>query len=202
MSEPAGTERRFLRRLQRRDEAAFTELVERYKAMVFGVSFRLLHDRADAEDVAQDVFVRVFKGLDGFREQSSLRTWIYQITLNLSRNRLRARSRRAHGAHDSLDEHSSLLDRSLFGDSAAPRPESLGEDPTRATERREAASLLSDGLARLQSEAREVLVLRDLEELSYDEIAVVLGVAVGTVKSRLFRARAALRQSMEGLLDD
>lgn len=197
MREPAGTERRFLRRLQRRDEAAFTELVERYKAMVFGVSFRLLHDRADAEDVAQDVFVRVFKGLDGFREQSSLRTWIYRITLNLSRNRLRARARRAHGAHDSLDEHSSLLDHQ-----GAPRPESLGEDPTRALERQEAALLLSTGLARLHEDAREVLVLRDLEELSYDEIADVLGVAVGTVKSRLFRARAALRQSMEGALDD
>lgn len=194
MSELAGEERRFLRRLRRRDEVAFTELVERYKAMVFGVSYRLLQNRSDAEDVAQDVFVTVFKHVDGFREESSLRTWIYRIALNLSRNRLRARARRGHGAHDSLDEDAALLD-----ERRSERPDSFGEDPTRLLERREAASLLHQGLARLSSDAREVLVLRDLEELSYEEISLVLGVAEGTIKSRIFRARAALRQTMETL---
>lgn len=185
-------ERRFLWRLRRRDEDAFSELVEQHKHMVFGVSYRLLGDREEAEDLAQDVFVTVFKRLDGFRGESSLRTWIYTIALNLSRNRLRARDQRRYREHQSLEEHGDALQ--LATD---PRPESLGDDPTRGVDREEALVALHRALDALAPEAREVLVLRDLDELAYEDIAALLELPVGTVKSRIFRARAALRQLME-----
>lgn len=159
--------------------------------MVFGVSYRLLRDSEEAEDLAQDVFVTVFKRLDTFRGESSLRTWIYTIALNLSRNRLRTRDRRSYRDHQSLDEHTDAIQLA-----AGPRPESFGDDPTRGVDRREALVALNRALDALAPDAREVLVLRDLEELAYEDIAALLDLPIGTVKSRIFRARAALRQLM------
>lgn len=191
MSKKTRQERRFLRRLKRRDEAAFTELVEQHKTMVFAVTYGMLRDHEDAEDVAQDIFVSVFKGLDSFREDSSLRTWIYRIALNHSRNRLRARSRRAWGAHDSVDERPWLQEQS-----AGETPPSSQHDPVRTMERRETADRIQRGLDALPELSRTIIIMRDIEGRSYDEIAEQLGVASGTVKSRIFRARAALRKEM------
>lgn len=194
MSELDADDTRFLRRLMRRDEAAFTALVERYKGMVYGVCVRFVRDHAEAEDLAQDVFVAVFKTIDRFRAESSLTTWIYQIALNLSRNRLRAWQRRYASAHESFDHdvHAGALFEFRAHAGAAQV-----DDPLRHAMESERASQLDRALGRLDEPYREVLILRDLEDLDYDQIAVVLGVAVGTVKSRLFRARAALRQCLE-----
>lgn len=159
--------------------------------MVFAVCFRLLQHPAEAEDVAQDVFVTIFKRIDDFRGESQLRTWVYAIALNQSRNRLRAQARRAHHAHESFD--ASHDDRSQPWEGAASVRQ---DDPARNLEAAERRDALMQAIARLSEEAREVIVLRDVEELSYDEIAVILGLAPGTVKSRIFRARAALRQQL------
>lgn len=192
MSKLTRQERRFIRRLKRRDEAAFSELVEQHKTMVFALTYRMLGSVEDAEDVAQEVFVSVFKGLDAFREGSSLRTWIYRIALNHARNRLRARSRRAYGAHDSVDARPWLQEQRR-GES----PVSVQGDPVRAAERQELAARIQDGLESLSEQARTMIVLCDIEGRSYAEISAMLDVPEGTVKSRLYRARAALRRAME-----
>lgn len=191
MAERTRQERRFLRRLKRRDEAAFGELVEQHKAMVFAVTYRMLGNVEDAEDVAQEVFVSVFKGLSSFRDDSSLRTWIYRIALNHSRNRLRTRARRGWGTHDRVDDHT-------MDEAYSASPASVQGDPVRAAEQKETAAHLRRGLDELPQPTRDLLVWRDLEGRSYEEIAQMLDVPVGTVKSRIYRARAALRTSMEG----
>lgn len=192
MSKKTRQERRFLRRLKRRDEAAFTELVEQHKTMVFAVTYGMLRDHEDAEDAAQEIFVAVFKGLGAFREDSSLRTWIYRIALNHTRNRLRARARRAWGAHDSVDERPWLQEQR-----AGEEPPSLQHDPVLTMERRETADQIQRGLDALPELARNMIVLRDIEGRTYNEISELLGVSSGTVKSRIFRARAALRKEIE-----
>lgn len=192
MSNKTRAERRFLRRLKRRDEAAFSELVEQHKTMVFAVTFRMLKSVEDAEDVAQEVFVSVFKGLDSFRDESSLRTWIYRIALNHARNRLRTRARRAWDAHRSVDD-----DPWMDAQHHVESPVSTQGDPVRAAERRETADQIQRGLERLDQGARQMIVWCDLEGRSYNEISELLNVPTGTVKSRIYRARAALRKSME-----
>lgn len=194
MSELDADDARFLRRLRRRDERAFTALVERYKGMVYGVCVRFVRDHAEAEDLAQDVFVAVFKKIDSFRAESSFTTWIYQIALNLSKNRLRAMQRRHASAHESFDQDTHAG--ALFAFRAHDGNMRTG-DPVRDAMESERAAHLDRALNRLDESFREVLILRDLEDLDYDQIARVLGVAAGTVKSRLFRARAALRQALE-----
>lgn len=183
---------RFLRRLIRRDEAAFSAFVERYKAMVLRCTRSVLRDEADAEDAAQDAFVVLFKRIHTFRGESSLKTWVYRVARNTALNRARARARRHHDAHEPLDAgHEAGI-----GEHVAP---SLRLDPAADSERRELASSLNQELDALDPSFREILILRDVEELSYDEIAELLELAVGTVKSRLFRARAAMRQRMEAI---
>lgn len=190
MAERTRQERRFLRRLKRRDEAAFGELVEQHKAMVFAVTYRMLGNVEDAEDVAQEVFVSVFKGLSSFRNDSNLRTWIYRIALNHSRNRLRARARRGWGTHDRVDDDT-------MDEAYDASPASVQGDPVRAAERRETAAHVRRGLDGLPEGSRELLIWRDLEGRSYEDIAEMLDVPIGTVKSRIYRARAALRGSMK-----
>lgn len=181
---------RFLRRLVRRDEAAFSILVEHYKSMVLRCTRSILHNPAEAEDAAQDAFVMIFKRVDTFRGESSLKTWVYRIARNTALNRLRSLSRRHYAGHESLDSVREL----------AQDPD---DSPSRRTtpegdlERRELASSLNSHLDSIDATHREILILRDVEELSYDEIAVALDLTVGTVKSRIFRARAAMRQRME-----
>jgi len=193
MSQQTRSERRFLRRLKRRDEAAFSELVEQHKRMVFAVTLRMLGNPDDAEDVAQEVFVSVFKGLDSFRDESSLRTWIYRIALNHARNRLRTRARRAWDAHQSMDDRPWFDAQPAYAES----PASVAGDPVRAAEQRETADQIERGLAALSDDARQMIVWCDLEGRSYDEISELLNVPTGTVKSRIYRARAALRKNME-----
>lgn len=186
-------EARFLRRLVRREEAAFSRLVEQHKAMVLRCARGILLDDAEAEDAAQDAFVQVFKKIGEFRAESSLKTWIYRVARNTALNRTRALARRQHGLHETLDGASDV--QQVGAESAL----SLRSDPVREAERQELASSLQEALASLEPAWREVLVLRDVEELSYEEIALALELSLGTVKSRIFRARAALRQKLEEL---
>jgi len=186
-------EARLVRRLRRRDEHAFTWLVRTYQDRVFALVFRMLGDRAEAEDVAQEVFVTVFKRIDQFRGDSQLSTWIYRIATNHTRNRIKYLGRRHHKRkQDIQDTRESDIQRPMTD----PHPR-----PDRAAEGRQFERILQRALAELDDTWREVIVLRDVELLSYAEIAEILGVAEGTVKSRLFRARTALQQRIEALTD-
>ena len=172
------------------DEAACADLVSTHQRMVYTLALHLLRDRDEALDLSQEVFLRVFRTLPQFRGQSALRTWIYRIVINQARNRQRWWTRRQRSAQVSLDAH---LEK--FGE-----PESTGEIlPDRMLASKETASLIWAALEKLPFEQRTALVLREIDGLRYDEIAYSLDVAVGTVKSRLTRARYALRAELLGL---
>ncbi len=172
------------------DELAYAELVADHQRMVIQLAVNLLADRDEARDLAQDVFLRVFRTIGRFRGQSSLRTWIYRIAINQARNRHRFWCRRHRADQVSLEVHVAT-----HGDPAstpAARPDQL-----LAT--KELAVRLQRALDRLPFEQRSAIVLREVDGLSYDEIAFSLGIAVGTVKSRLTRARLALRAELAGV---
>ncbi len=172
------------------DEIACADLVAAHQRMVYGLAFNLLGDRDEALDVSQEVFLRVFRTLSHFRGQSALRTWIYRIVINQVRNRQRWWRRRHRSELVSLDEHLRH-----FGD-----VESKGEVlPDRLLASKETAARILGALDRLPFDQRTALVLREVDGLKYEDIAFSLDVAVGTVKSRLTRARQSLRAELLGL---
>jgi RNA polymerase sigma-70 factor, ECF subfamily len=170
------------------DEGACAELVAEHQRMVFQLGLHLLGDQDEALDLSQEVFLRIFRTIGRFRGQSALRTWIYRIVINQARNRQRWWKRRHRSEQVSLDEHLEL-----HGDIAAD-PD--GRTPDRILSQKELATRVWHALDHLPFDQRTAIVLREIDGLSYDEIAFSLGVAVGTVKSRLTRARGALRAQL------
>jgi RNA polymerase sigma-70 factor (ECF subfamily) len=171
------------------DEAAFTEIVSRHHAKMLQVAQRLLRNHADAEEVAQDTFVRAHRGLARFRGDSSLSAWLYRIALNLARNRYWYFFRRRQHASLSLNAEFSDTNRSSFADLiASESPSPLSEAVTS-----EFSVAVSDCMAQLNPSQRDILILRNVQQHSYRHIAGVLGISVGTVKSRVARARENLR---------
>lgn len=166
------------------EEAAYAELVGDHQRMVVQLAVNLLGDRDEALDLSQDVFLKVFRTLHRFRGQSTLRTWIYRIAVNQARNRHRFWRRRHRADQVSLDTHVAAHGELL---SAA------GSRPDRVLAQKELAVRLQHALDHLPFDQRTAIVLREIDGLTYEEIAYSLGVAVGTVKSRLTRARQALR---------
>jgi RNA polymerase sigma-70 factor (ECF subfamily) len=166
------------------EQAACAELVADHQRMVVQLAMNLLGDRDEALDVSQEVFLRVFRTIHRFRGQSSLRTWIYRIAVNQARNRYRFWRRRHRADQVSLDAHVAAHGEFLSGGEAWP---------DQMLARKELAARLEGALDRLPFDQRSVIILREVDGLSYEEIAYSLGVAVGTVKSRLTRARQALR---------
>jgi RNA polymerase sigma-70 factor (ECF subfamily) len=172
------------------DERACADLVFAHQRMVYALALNLLGDRDEALDLSQEVFLRVFRTLSRFRGQSALRTWIYRIAVNQARNRIRWWRRRHRGDQVSLDEHLTN-----FGDLES-KQDIL---PDRLLASKETATKIWQALARLPFDQRTALILREVDGLRYEEIAFTLDVAVGTVKSRLTRARQALRADLLGL---
>jgi RNA polymerase sigma-70 factor (ECF subfamily) len=180
-----GREAALIQRCAARDEDACAELVAGHQRMVYQLSLNLLSDHNEALDLSQEVFLRVFRTIHSFRGQSALRTWIYRIVVNQARNRQRWWRRRHRAQQVSLDEH--IRD---HGEFAAPGD---GGSPDRALGQKQLAERIGTALDRLPFDQRTALVLREIDGLSYEEIGFSLGIAVGTVKSRLARAREALR---------
>jgi len=183
-SDVGGREASLVHRCGSGDEEACAELVAEHQRMVVQLAINLLGDRDEALDLSQEVFLRVFRTIHRFRGHSSLRTWIYRIAVNQARNRHRFWRRRHRADQVSLDAHVAL-----HGD--FPSNGELG--PDRVLAQKELASQLQRALDHLPFDQRTVIVLREVDGLSYEEIAFSLGVAIGTVKSRLTRARQALR---------
>jgi RNA polymerase sigma-70 factor (ECF subfamily) len=157
--------------------------------MVFQLAFHLLGDKEEALDLSQDVFLTVFRMLDRFRGQSALRTWIYRIVVNQARNRQRWWRRRKQSAQVPLDVHVSA-----HGDLSSPNDD-FG--PERLLRQKEQADRVWQALRELPFDQRTALILREIDGLSYEEIGFSLDVAVGTVKSRLARARQLLRWELQ-----
>ena len=169
------------------DESASAELVAEHQRIVVQLASNLLGDREEALDLSQEVFLRVFRTIHRFRGQSSLRTWIYRIAVNQARNRHRFWRRRHRADQVSLDQHVAMHGDVFSG---------LGPTPERVLAQKELAERLRVALNRLPFDQRTAIVLREVDGLSYEEIAYSLQLAVGTVKSRLTRARQALRAEL------
>jgi RNA polymerase sigma-70 factor (ECF subfamily) len=189
---PAGIseeDARILRGLRSGIEEAYQELINRYEQSVYGVVYRLLDDPGDTCDVVQEVFLKVFRGVNTFREQSSLRTWIYRIALNEAHNHRRWFNR--HCRREVSIENEGGEGRNALEFASDPRLSPF--EQTLETENR---TLIERALAQINPVFRTAVVLRDIQNLSYEEIAEILQVSLGTVKSRILRGREALRREL------
>src|SRR5579875_1152052 len=191
---PAGLseeDARILRGLRAGIEEAYQELIDRYEQPVYSVVYRLLDNPVDTCDVVQEVFLKVFRGVNSFREQSSLRTWIYRIALNEAHNHRRWFMRHCRREISIENEGSDRRN-----------PLELASDPGRSPFDQaldnENRTLIERALARINPVFRTAVVLRDIQNLSYEEIAEILQVSLGTVKSRILRGREALRRELTG----
>ena len=181
---PADPDQSLVERARRGDAEAFGELVGAYQHRVVNFARAMVSDRGDAEDIAQEAFLRAYRGLRGFRGRSSFKTWLYQIVTNTARTtmaRRRSRPEQPAGGYDSVAEIAGA--------------EGASDSPEAAVIRRD---VIDRALASLPVELREAVVLRDIDGLDYSEIASVAGIPIGTVESRIFRGRARLRQLISG----
>jgi RNA polymerase sigma-70 factor, ECF subfamily len=186
-------ERLLVGRLRDRDERAFREMVEENRDRVFNLVYRMLGRRDEAEDLAQEVFVTVFKTIDQFRGDSKLSTWLYRVAVNHCKNRIKYLARRHDRDTGAFDE---VAERAAVAQGGEPIGAGQIRNPERALEGAEIERLVQEAIADLDEEQRMVVVLRDIEELSYDEIVEITGLPEGTVKSRLHRARLALKEKL------
>lgn len=189
-------ERALIRRLRDRDERAFRELLELHRDRVFNITYRMLGNRSEAEDVSQEVFITVFKTIDSFREESKFSTWLYRVAVNHTKNRIKYLARRHERDRDELDETSSQANGAVTG---APL---RAAQPDKALATAQLEALLQDAIAALDEDQRAVVILRDVEDLSIEEICEITGLPDGTVKSRLHRARLVLRKKMQRHVED
>jgi len=184
-------ERRLVERLKRRDEAAFNVFMRTYKDRVFSLVLRMLNHRAEAEDLTQEIFITVFRTIDSFRGDARLGTWLYRVAINHCKNRVKSLDRRARKKSTEIDD-APEVEVSRGGPVTA-----RVDRPDEATEGVELQDKIHAALAALDDDHRELIILRDVEGLAYEEIVQITGLPDGTVKSRLHRARAALRDALE-----
>jgi RNA polymerase sigma-70 factor (ECF subfamily) len=177
----------FVLRLKANEDAAYDELVRTYNASIFHVAYRMLGDTAEASDVVQEIFIKVFRNIGGFKGEAALKTWIFRIALSEILNRHRWWKSRHRSSTVSLDDQPNGHEYCV--------PDS-GPTPEEILESKEREGAIQEALGKLSSEHRSIIVLRDIEGFSYTEIAEVLGISMGTVKSRLARGREDLKKSL------
>ena len=176
------TDQQLVRRAQKGDLRAFDLLVLKYQGRIGSLVSRYVSDSAEVEDVTQEAFIKAFRALDKFRGDSAFYTWLYRIAANAAKNYLVARGRRP--SSDATIEDAELFDQGgALMEEGTPEEVAMGEELARVVE---------EALASLPDELRAALTLREFEGLSYDDIAAVLECPVGTVRSRIFRAREAI----------
>lgn len=181
----AYTDEMLVKRAQDGDHSALSELVHRYERKTYNLAYRLMGNHADASDAAQDALVRVCMRLQNFRGDSAFSTWLFRVVTNTCLDELRRRGRLRHA---SLDDALPVEEGSVVRQATDE-----GEGPVEYAERQELQAAVQRAINRLPDEYRVVVIMRDLQGLSYQEIAALLGTTLGTIKSRLHRARQALR---------
>lgn len=175
-------------------EAAYNWLIGEFQQPIYGLVYRIISDPADAADTTQDVFLKVFRGMKHFHGESSLKTWIYRIALHEAANRKRWWFR--HKAHETSIEPDEGSGSGLSDSAVEAALADHGESPFDNVAHGEVKRRVEQELRKLPEPYRTTLILRDLEDMSYEEIAEVLEISLGTVKSRLTRGREALRQRL------
>jgi len=181
-----------IRSFQAGDQEAFDHLVKRHRDFVFNLCYRLLGDYEDANDAAQEAFIRAYGGLKRFRFEAAFSTWLYRIAVNRCTNRLNSKAYRQKRRTVALDNPGSL-------GAEGYRLENGSPGPSAQLESKERSALVQKALDALAPDQKTVVTLRDIQGLSYEEISSVTGLALGTVKSRIARARAELRDRLGGV---
>lgn len=187
---PAAEEAALVARAKQGDREAFSVLVESHASAVLTVAWRILGDRATAEDVAQETFLAACRGLPGFRADARFSTWLYRIAVNKCRDLQRSRTGDRHVALAGDDGEAALESAGMSSDHRTPEDRLLDEHRAR---------LVAEALGRLSPVYREAFVLKHVEGLSYDEMAEVLGVESSTLRMRVYKARQELSRDLAGL---
>jgi len=185
------TDKELVKRVQKGDHAAFDMLFVRYQVKILNLISRYVRDSEEVRDVAQEAFIKAYRALPRFRGDSAFYTWLYRIAINTAKNHLVARSRRPPSTDVDVDDAD-------FRDDAEMLRES--EDPESALARDELQATIEQALADLPEDLRSALTLREFDGLSYEQIAQIMECPVGTVRSRIFRAREFVDQRMSPLL--
>jgi RNA polymerase sigma-70 factor (ECF subfamily) len=188
-------DRRLVRRLKQGDHRAFEEMVRTYQDRIFGLVYRMIGNRQEAEDVAQEVFISVYRNIESYRGDGRLYTWLYRIASNTCKNRLKyLKTRQFHRGED-LDQTPAAHLQAGQG-SAMPSLSSDVPGPEAAVEAGRLEKLVQREIGNLEAEHRLLIVLRDIQGLSYQDILKITGLQEGTLKSRLHRARVALKERL------
>ena len=181
-------------RIQNGSREEFRVLVQRYQSRVYSVAYRLMGDPEEAEDIAQEAFLRAYRNLGRFQGQASFYTWVYRITTNLALSRLRYLERRGRGKSESVEQSREDPERRGLD------PIDTGPNPREQLIEQDLEKRIGEALGRLPTMFRIVVVLRDIENKSYEEVARLTGLPLGTVKSRLHEGRAKLQQMLAEFL--
>ena len=187
---PAGEDILLVKAFQGGDRTAFDTLVNRHKGRVFNLCYWFLGDYQDADDASQETFIKIYRSLGKFRFESALRTWIFRIAVNTCKNKRISSAFRNRQRTFSFDNP---------GDGPGFNMQDRGASPSEALEKKERMHRIMEGINALPADQKEVITLRDIEGLSYEEIVQVTGISLGTVKSRLARARTQLKDKLGGM---
>jgi RNA polymerase sigma-70 factor (ECF subfamily) len=186
-------DQQLVERVQRGEKAAFDLLVAKYQRKIFRLLSRLIRDAAEVEDVAQEAFIKAYRALPGFRGDSAFYTWLYRIAINTAKNHLVSQGRRAPTSTEAeIEEAETFDDGEHLRDLNTPDAMLLS---------RQVADAVNRAIERLPEDLRTAVVLRELEGLSYEEIAETMNCPIGTVRSRIFRAREAIAEELRPVLD-
>lgn len=186
------TDQQLVARVQQGDMRAFDLLVIKYQHKVLALVSRFVNGSADAQDVAQDTFIKAYRALNNFRGDSAFYTWLYRIAVNTAKNHLASRAHRASNQNVELDDAELLSEQANMRDIATP---------DRLLQKDQLQTVVFDAMAQLPEDLRMALTLRELEGLSYEDIADVMDCPIGTVRSRIFRAREAVDEKIRPLID-
>ncbi len=190
-------DREFVSLCQEGDVDAFEVLVRRHQKRMLNIAYRIIGNYEEACEVVQDAFISAYKNITGFKGKAKFATWLYTICINLSRNRLKQLRTRRYREPYSVDNPMQAADGQIKGDPPASEPSALDR-----LEARDVQQQVQGCINTLDAEFKEVLILRDIQGFSYDEIGDMLKVPEGTVKSRLFRAREAMRDCLKNVMGD
>lgn len=188
----SATDKQLVVRVQKGDRRAFDLLVVKYQQKIMSLISRYVHDSDEVQDVAQEAFIKAYRALPGFRGDSAFYTWLYRIAINTAKNHLVSRSRRPPGSDVDVEDAQFMDAGEALRDSANPENTLSGE---------ELRSTVNDALAELPDDLRTAVTLREFDGLSYEEIAEVMECPVGTVRSRIFRAREAIDRSVRAHME-
>jgi len=192
MKTPPGIQRETIENCKAGDEKAFEEVVLHYQKKVFNITYRMLGNLEEAKDLAQEVFISVFESIKDLKEEAKFDAWLKKITLNHCRNRWKYLKRRKYFNSDSLDDPVETEDGAMTKVISDP-----SDNPETLYEKKVIQQLVQRGLLNLKEDQRELIVLRDLQGFSYEEMGELLGLPEGTIKSKLHRARMDLKGILE-----